>query len=72
MVYPAGKLQWHFNTLLVASILDMIVDMIPILDMIAICSRFCSPEGVNRIFFLGSVNTAILKLILKSDKVKYL
>ena len=31
----------------------MIVDMIPILDMIAICSRFCSPEGVNRIFFLG-------------------
>ena len=55
-----------------ASILDMIVDMIPILDMIAICSQFCSPEGVNRIFFLGSVNTAILKLILKSDKVKYL
>ena len=30
----------------------MIVDMIAILDMIAICSRFCSPEEVNRIFFV--------------------
>ena len=56
-----------------ASISDVIVDMIAILYMIAICSRFCSPEGVNRISLcVCSVNTAILKLILKSDKVKYL
>ena len=45
--------------------------------LLAICSRFCSPKEVNRIFFfffffLCSVNTTILKLILKSGKEKYL